>query len=304
MESKSHVLGDYSPVLSQVEVDDVPSRKLPYGKNAVISYRPYTFRELDIFNDSTLSADERIKFILAGMFIDGGEASELTLPDFLYLGLLRKISSLGTAKFTVTLPDSAASRVLDFSDINFDYLEVPELPVSVTLSDGGELDFMPLTVGRYLENKGRDRDNERSRIAMQCVNLDREKAQRMVDDATGRDLLLFTEVDKLLFHGVLPVTLKFKDKGNERSASVEIDDPRSLVWPFRGDEDSVKNSIRFGVQERSGRGDAGGHGRGESAYVVGSASAADTGRKGSDGKSAASQPPTHKKRSYPALTRV
>ncbi len=242
------------PSLPFIEIKKLPSNFLAYPKEAKVFYRPYTYRELDIFNDSQVSALENLRFVSQGIHTTNMEKEELTLSDFLYLGLLRKISSLGSTKFSVTAQilqeETEVTKILDFDDIQFQELEVPELPVVITLNQK-ELHFKPLTLSGYFALLQKDEElgkNERALLASECINLEFDKALSIIDNAIGEELVVIRKVDVLLWHGVLPVSLAYTttDK-KEQHISVEIDDPLSLVWPFRDNKELEDDSIRFGL---------------------------------------------------------
>jgi len=234
-----------------IEVKELPSKFLPYG-NGKIFYRPYTYGEVDAFSDSNINASKAMDFVLEGIETDGFEKYDLTLGDFLFIALLRKISSFGTLEFQVTSSyrGHPINKVLNHEDIEFDDLEIEALPVVLTLSNV-EMHFMPLTVRGYQSLYQREIDNERAALAMQCINMKFDEAYEIINNTTGRDISYLKEVDAMLHHSISPVDVVFTVDGQEVHKSIEIDDPNALVLPFLGSEESTGSPIRFGLQRDS-----------------------------------------------------
>ena len=231
-----------------IELTELPSKFLPYGGGSKIFYRPYTYRELDNYNDSTIGVAESLKFILEGVHTENMDKSNVTLGDFLYIGLLRKVSSLGTAEFQVTSSHNGKpiSKVLTYEDIVFDDLEMEKLPVVLSLEQ--ELHFRPITIGQYLSLVDKELEtDERALLAIQCVNLKFEEAYSIINEALGKEIVYLKEIDKLLYHSVLPISVNFTLNGKEVHKNIEIDDPHVLVFPFSRSEELERTPIRFGV---------------------------------------------------------
>lgn len=231
-----------------VEVTELPSKFMPYPSNTKIFYRPYTYGEADSFSDSKVSNSKALEFVLDGVNTDGIDKYNLTLGDFLYIALLRKISSFGTLEFqvAVTYKRELFKKVVTHEDIVFDDIKAEKLPVVFTMG-GRDLHFYPLTIKQYIELLDKDLDNERAIIAMQCDNLPFDDAYNIINDAIGRDITYLKEVDGLLSHSVAPLDVVFNIEDKEVHKSVAIDDPNTLVLPFLGHEESSRSPIRFGV---------------------------------------------------------
>lgn len=237
---------------STIEVKELPSKRLPYPNSMKLYYHPYTYREIDEFNDSSVNVADGLRFILKGIDVKNMDIYDLTLADFLYVALLRKISSLGTSQFQVTIKtdEYVKNVVFNFDQIEFDDLDIPDLPIITTLG-GHELHFMPLTVGRYLDLLEKDQTDERSLMAAQIINHTFCEAKDLVDNSSCEDIVTLKEIDNYLFHGVRPLTITFEHEGRRISKTVAIDDPQSLVWPFCGNKAIKGSAIRFGLQEHS-----------------------------------------------------
>lgn len=142
--------------MAVVQPDEMPSRFLPYPEGVRIFYRPYEYDEITTFSDSNIGIDERARFVSKGILVRGMDKDMLTLSDWLYLGLLRKVSSLGTGRFTVTVPaDEELGRLaytteLSMGDISVSDLDVPALPAVMSLR-GREVHFSPLTIGGFMK---------------------------------------------------------------------------------------------------------------------------------------------------------
>lgn len=277
----------------EITGEDLPSRFLPYPKGTRIFYRPYTYGEIDTAVSSKAAYDKGLRHVLQGIIVEGMDKNDLTLNDFLYLALLRKISSLGTTDFVVQVTPvdlgTPITKRMKTQDIEFQNLEVPKLPVRVKLG-GKELHFRPLTIGKYMDlvrgvfmevaepsteeaetpeeeeemlraggevaevSRG-DMPNERQMMAASCCNLEFNDAYRTISNAIAGEMTRLHKVDKILFHGVKPLDIDYavtsekdgKKIRNVRRARVLLDNPYTLVWPFRESGESDGDSIQFGL---------------------------------------------------------
>lgn len=236
-------------------VDALPSKFLSYPPGTKVYYRPYTYKDLDDFNDSSIDLLNRLRFILKGITCQGMEPEQLTLGDFLFIGLYRRISSLGTHHFQIKITrDGGAfktSKSFSFEDIGFNEIEAPALPITATIG-GVELQFMPLTIGRFLEILEKDilpgsKDYERASLAAQVININFEDAYEIISNAFGSDLVTLNQVDGYLSHSVQPLSVTYNYNGELVTEQVPLDDPLTLIYPFCRPEDVKRDTIRFGI---------------------------------------------------------
>lgn len=240
--------------LPLISVETLPSKFLTYPKNSTISYRVFSFGEIQYLNASKISEEEVFKYLLEGIQTSFSKEN-LTISDFLYLGWLRKISSIGSNKISLGAYCSKckkqSSAVVEVSDLDFEDITAPELPVTAVF-DSVEFSFMPITLKDYfsLKENGQDEDSV-AMLAIQCVNHDFKKAYELIYNAPPDWAEVFTQVDKLLSHGTKPIKFKCNNKvsketcGNELSLSIEGGEV--LFHPFRRCEVDVENRIRFGT---------------------------------------------------------
>lgn len=238
---------------STIQVDTLPSRFKAYPAGTQIFYRAYTYKELDDYNDSKLSLSESMRFILDGIDAQGMDIGKLTLADFTYIALLRKLSSLGSDTFSVTIKRHGVefTAIYDFEEIDFEPLKTPSLPIVAKIA-GTDLHFMPLDMEHYLRLVDRGLEtNERALLAAQVTNVEYKVAKDIIDNASGRDLLILKRIDDYLFHGVKPLVLKYTYKGKERRETIDVTDVNTIVAPFRRSEEFEGSAIQFGVQKDS-----------------------------------------------------
>lgn len=237
--------------LPKIEVTDLPSKFKPY-EDKKISFTPYTFGEVNRLNQSKLSHDSKIREILKGIKCNF-DPLDLTFADFLYINLLRKMSTFGEKKFNVVVecPNCGKENKVTISetDLEFDEIEV-DLPITATLSNNQELVFSPLTVGNFLEllEKGLEKDLCAG-LAIQVVNVAYEDAFSIVDKSFGDDSLILEEVDKILYHGLKSIHTKCVNCNTMIDAN--LDGGQIIIYPFRVNSFSPRNAIRFGVQKTS-----------------------------------------------------
>lgn len=260
-------------LLPVIEANEIPSQFIPYPNGARIAYRPYTFGEVKKFNQSKMSIVGRFEFILDGIECSF-DKKLLTLSDFLFLALLRKISSVGNSKFQFTYLCSECghknTEVMELNKIDFHDLDIPGCPIIFDIG-GRELHFVPMQIGSYLDLLTNNlKEDPVAVFAKQVINMPYEEAYKIIYSASDEEGSLIGEMDKMVFHGIKPVevmcqnlervfieedeansTDEFKagkevKKPCEHISNIMIDSPEVLVSPFRLSNESVKSRIRFG----------------------------------------------------------
>lgn len=245
----------------ELDFKDLPSRGLAYPNGGVISYFPYTFGETNKFSQSGMGVKSRIEFVLKGIKSSFGN-KKLTLPDMVFISLYRKLVSFGAQKFTVSpecICGNTTTKQFDFGDLEFIDLEVPKLPLVVTIG-GVELHFSPLTIEGYFELIDEDKVRDKTyTLAKQVINVDFDRALKTIEAATGADSEVLEEITVMLFHDMKPLRVKCKGKITikEDNEGVEVDceevinvaleNHNTLITPFRESKDAPRNRIQFGL---------------------------------------------------------
>ncbi len=236
--------------------DGLPSQFIPYPDNVVIKYNPYTFGELKKISQSTLSIKEEFKFILEGIKVENMDALDLTLPDFMFINLLRNISSLGTQKASVdflcpqcTTPNTTTIEIKGNSqDIEFEDLMIDELPIIATLSTG-EYHFSPIRLKDYFALIDNKKENDLiAWLAAQCRNISFDEAYEAFFNANAIDTEILEEVDRLLNHDLKPIPAHCTNCSE--TVNVELIGGDAVLKPFRAADEHqqfIKSSIRFGA---------------------------------------------------------
>lgn len=252
-----------NPYLTQVAlktVEALPSKGLPYPPGAHIRYRTYSMGEVEQFEGSTLTNRERYLMILRGVTTNFPKLS-LTLSDVMYLGLLRRISTMGTNKVIVNTAcprcSNTNSSMFETNDTEFDDLEVPSLPVNVPFSFGTH-SFTPFTIGNYFTilDRGEELDTVKG-LALQCTTMPYEEAELQFRTLLDpKDISLARRLDKLLYHGIREVHIKCRHEIEQEGGpqlcqqlySVALENSaEAFIYPFRGvNGDVVEDEISFG----------------------------------------------------------
>jgi len=253
------------PVVN-LKVGSLPSRSLSYPKNCEILYRPYTFGEIKKINQSkNASLKQQFDQVLTGIDCSF-DKMELTVSDALYIGLLRKLSTLSKIRVRFRYKCNKCknepeytmdSQDLEFDDLLSDYDDSSaQLPIVGEFSFG-ELEFVPLTLNNYYKmvDKGLEHD-ESAKIAYECNNKDFEEVFQLINNMSDHeDMILLDEIDKMIYHGLKPVKFRCKtkigdDKVCDNSITVELDGGEALLLPFREREGNVKRRIRLGSKAK------------------------------------------------------
>lgn len=241
--------------LIDLNLAEIPSKGLPYPKGAAISYRPYLYGEVKQISQSKIQIRGMIDHILNGIECSFPKY-DITLADLLYIGLLRKISTIGDTELMLpyVCPNCFAKNTpkVDTSVLDFDYIGVPALPIRAVMSKG-TLVFKPLTVGKFIEliNDGKQED-EIAYLVYQCdgikinnsvMPVNRESLHRYFSMANTVDGAVLTQVDKRLYHGVKPVSVVCSNKSCNFETSIALDGGEAYLIPFHSSDDERKKSI-------------------------------------------------------------
>lgn len=247
------------PFLPSVKVlcKDLPSHGVPYPQGAWITHRPYMFGEVKQISNSKLDNVNSYEYILEGVDCSF-DKYKLTVPDVLYIGLLRKLSTLGTteiiARYKCNKCDKPGQFIFKTDDLQFDDLKASKLPIVVDMSFG-EVHFAPITVAEYLQLAKMDKvDDEISMYAVQAKNLKHDDAYKKFFNANPEDASLLLEVDNLLYHSLSPFVKHCQNETTKgvkcnHPIKVELDGGQALLMPFRRDQGPSKNKIRFGLED-------------------------------------------------------
>jgi hypothetical protein len=192
----------------------LPSDFKPYPKGVRVTYRRYGWMEVKYLSQdpSVIPDIDKYTMALNGIQVIGMDKEDLTISDFLYLELMRKISTLNPPYFEMSYICPSCKQMsvmtLEPSQISFADFTPPALPVKATLSFG-VMEFMPLTIGKHrklLDIKVPELFASLSIMAMCCTSHPYEEAYRLLIEACNiQDIAVIEEVDKILDHGLEPV---------------------------------------------------------------------------------------------------
>ncbi|MDK1290208.1 hypothetical protein [Pseudoalteromonas umbrosa] len=233
-----------------VTVTGLPSMGKAYPDGVEIHYQPYTFGEVKSFSQSQgkMTMSKRIDQILSGIHIVGMEKDELTFFDFIYISLLRRLTTMNAIEFTLSVgcPNCGAPVRHQFSweGLVFDDLPAPKLPIIVDICGRQDVKFMPLTLGQYKTLSRLGLEEDEVAIAAMTSSIEFKEAQTLFHGALGEDAALLGEIDKLLFHDLKPAQATCKACDTPFLAA--LDDEASIITPFRKSDSAAGSRIRFG----------------------------------------------------------
>lgn len=270
-EDTAEKLNPHLPKIALNDCTNLPSGGLAYPEGASIKYRAYMLGEVEEFERSNLSEKEKYLLILRGIETNFDKLS-LTLSDVMYLGLLRRIMTMGAEEVGVNTrcprcggPNTERVATAHIHGANgetvyFDELKVPALPVRMKLTFG-EHHFMPITIGDYLsmQDSGIQPDVV-SMTAIQCHTLDFPESIEIFRQVTDpKDIRMIRKLDELMYHGIAPVKVRCRNvipsiDGGKTPAftcdtpyTVSLENAKeAFIYPFRGDGDDDGDEIDFG----------------------------------------------------------
>lgn len=242
--------------MDMVNVTEVPSNFLPYPDDLSIRYKTYRWGEVKQISKEKYEEKTLIPYISRGIEVSSKQEPDftiekLTLSDFLYISLLRKLSTFGTEKFQIVIEcencKEHLTKEIVWNALEFEELDIPKLPVIVKLSEGTLLKFNPITVGEYVELVDEDKGADEVRaIWRSLVNKDVVPYEKIYNMSL-QDGQIMDEVNDILYHGLKEVDIKCTKEACKTLNRVSVDGKETLLRPYFPANKIKEDRIRFGV---------------------------------------------------------
>lgn len=274
---------------SQFEIKELPSLFKPYPDGVRIIVNTYSYREIKIFSDSRIPTDKLYEIMLRGIHVEGMDPLLLTYFDFVYIGVLRRLSSMGAQRFMAPYYCPQCNRdgvhYFDLTEVGFKSIDAPDIPINVAFRSLGEHRFSPLSVGDYMElyrqgklyetdasgdvilkTNGKEIVNSISVLAMMALDVEFEDAYKIFDDVRDpKDREVLLKIDDLMDHGIEPLTFECRNriekakpgthpseiKTCNRKLFLDLAGGESLIHPFREHGEDDEPRISFGFEGSS-----------------------------------------------------
>jgi hypothetical protein len=239
-----------------VTVSDLPSKFLPYPENSKIRYKPYSYGELEQIS-STADPIEKINLVLEGIETNGFMKRDLDYQDFIFIMVLRKLSSFSSSQFIFRFNciecDHHNVITQKISNIEFTEIkDVPSLPCVVNI-DGTDVEFYTLSVGSVVEmlSKGiTNHDKSTVTRLAYMANMAVEDAYELISNCTdGETIQTLDVVNSLLNFGGSTTVCKCTSCGKD--AKITLRGVAKIAEPFRVSEELIRNRIVFGKERNS-----------------------------------------------------
>ena len=232
------------------DITEVPSGGIAYPENWKISITPYSFGDVLNLTRAMETGVNALDKILSGVKCNFDK--DLFLPaDIIYLGIYRKLVSTKHSKieFKVECPVCMKEnkKVVDLEELKFKEIEIPKLPVRAELS-AGTLEFMPINLKQYKMVMKRFNGESSWLLAHSVQNMDAAQAREIILSAIDIDKEILDEVAVLLDFGLEPIKFECQDEFCDNEISVQLENPETVVFPFREDGKSAKDRIKFGSE--------------------------------------------------------
>lgn len=196
-----------------IKVKELPSSFLPYPTPCTIEYRPYTWGEVKLLQQPSLSEKEVLQTLLQGIRANF-PIPDLAVMDYYFISILRRMSTesedCSWHLHTICSCEKRQPLILEFSakdiDINMVGKDV-RLPIVLTLN-GKEVKFMPLTVGKFMsmEDLVFGKDIEIATIACMVSNMEfTESYDLLWNLSNGEDIEKVDEAKRKLDFGISPI---------------------------------------------------------------------------------------------------
>lgn len=244
--------------MPMIQVTDLPSKFLPYPDGTKVFYKPYTFGELEKISGSNLSFADLSKIIMAGIETVGITKGDLDYQDYLYIAVLRKLSTFSKTTFSASFKcpycQEQVTASPELAMIEWGELDgIPELPLSVSIG-GADLDFKSLTVDQAgeLEMLGYTESDIHTLAAM-VSNVEFDAAYELLSNLTdGDDIAVVTMIRKLLDFGSQSTTIVCPNSKCKSKVKVTVRGIARIAEPFRQSPETILNRILHGKTSSGG----------------------------------------------------
>lgn len=233
-----------------LESTDLPSKGMLYPKGCEIIYKPYTYGEVTQVSNSKLSVKQNFELILKGIETSF-DKNKLTLSDFLYIGLLRRLSTLGGTEFDCVYVCRHCNEnkvgSLKTTELEFEEITAPEFPISFK-TPKGILKFKPITVGQYsdLLRDGKESD-EIAKLSLECFDHPNLDVYDYIQNCPSNIGRVFDRIDKLMAHGLKSHVFTCSDEKCKKDTRVDLDGREvAILLPFRKSKSVDEGVISFG----------------------------------------------------------
>jgi len=256
----------------EIDVASLPSRGLAYPSGSKLRYRTYTFGEVKSATISNLSIITSLETTLKGIDTMGSPLSkdDLTVPDAIYLGILRKVSTTRGTQYEVPYVCSGCGKEtkavftensVEFQDVDHEILSFP----IETEIQGKALKFSPLSVKNFLLlEKGRwnkdikgGKPDRVSLHALMVTNMDFKEAYDLLYNLKDEDdISVIEEIDKLMIHDLSPIKTSCDLRDDDgivcgTENEIRLEGREALIRPFRGGKGSIRSRIHLGAAQDS-----------------------------------------------------
>jgi hypothetical protein len=198
-------------------IDDLPSKFICYPEGLEVRYRRYGWLEIKLLSQRTdsLSLRTQTDMVFRGLKFSDPTFSpySLTFPDYQFLGLLRKVATLMPPSFDLRYMCQKCNKISSFTvpvtSIQFDEIKAPKGRAVVEM-EGLTATFQPLTIGQFIEVCDKKVEfpawEEEMVWSASCVSHSMDEVfTYLKEQATPDDARLLRELDRLFFHGIMPI---------------------------------------------------------------------------------------------------
>lgn len=242
---------EVDPSIGKYRVDNVPSRMIPYPEGSSINWRAFTFGEVKKINSSRLDFPTLIKEVfIKGIDVQGFDVWDLTIYDFIFINLMRRMSTVGdgTLENTVDCPKCSKpskTRItqehMEFEDLK---MERSDYPFKVTLDNGDVLEVGALTVGNLVKviEKNLGEEDEITILA-HCIMNTSSTIDELIEkiyNLSPNEGLALEQADAVMIHGLKPFVVQCENEyptgtkqicGNP--TDIELESREMIISPFR-----------------------------------------------------------------------
>jgi len=245
--------------LSEISIglDGLPSKGKVYDENVRITYRPYTYGELLHLSQSSKGKEssnkdkiDGINFALNGIYVQGMNKYDLTLSDFNFIAVLRKISTIGQGELTLTwkCPKCKTDNKSSFTmfDLEFEDLKYKGGDLEI---NGTELQFRPINLTRYisyLKTINKNYNKDMALMAYQVVNLEFEEAYNIIKDAIDEeDVDALESIDSALYHDTKDMKVSCNKEDCGYSSTIPFQFIDSFIISNKRNKGTAPSKVRF-----------------------------------------------------------
>lgn len=253
-------MSEFSVKRTSIECKQLPSNFGFYPKGTKVRFYPMTTKEIEVLNESNLDSLTVFENSLANIQTSVIKPEDLTLNDFIFISLQRRLFSQTEIRCTLqSVCPNCGTKILDEFDFNSIEFNEPKDPRPQACELGGyKVEIVPLTIGAMIEMLKSEEGVTTVGTLARCIrkiyqpssevipipeNERLKLAIEIISNSWGEEREIINYIDDLQTHNMQPRKLKCKNKACGHEWEQDLGDPETLIFPSSGFRKSIADKV-------------------------------------------------------------